>query len=201
MLVREIEGSRRNWRRSLQLGLSFIILGCVAFTALNASAGSVGLIGWLILLSGVIEAIHAFRVRGSDGFLFHLVPSIVAVPIGLLTATHPAAGALTWMLLFASFFTVIGLFKTFSAFWLKFPNWGWTAFEGIVTLVLGTVMWAAWVWLIPWFFGFAVGVSLLLRGWSSIMLALGLRRLGKSGGPRIPESQSKRRHTSGYAPS
>ncbi|HEY4783498.1 MAG TPA: HdeD family acid-resistance protein [Chthoniobacterales bacterium] len=200
MEVQEIEDPRRRWRRSLQLGVSFIILGSVAFTAVNVSALSVALLGWLILLSGVIEAVHAFRVPRSDGFLFHIVPSIVAVPIGLLTATHPAAGTLTWMLLFASFFTVIGLFRTISAFWLKFPNWGWTAFEGIVTVVLGTVMWAAWVWLVPWFFGFAVGISLLLRGWALIMFALGLRRLGRSGGSRKRESQSKPRQRR-YAPS
>ncbi|HWO34148.1 MAG TPA: hypothetical protein VNO32_35585, partial [Candidatus Acidoferrum sp.] len=146
--------------------------------------------------------IHAFRVRRSDEFLLHLIPAIAGVPIGLLIAAHPAAGAVTWMLLFASFFTIIGLFRVTSAFWLKFPNWRWTVFEGIVTLLLGTVMWAAWVWLIPWFFGVAVGISLILRGWSSIMLALGLRRRGmqRKTELRKNEAQPNRRRTSRLAP-
>jgi uncharacterized membrane protein HdeD (DUF308 family) len=106
------------------------------------------------------------------------------------------------MLLFASFFTIIGLFRVISAFWLKFPNWRWTVFEGIVTLVLGTVMWAAWVWLISWFFGFAVGISLILRGWSSIMLALGLRRRGMQRKKQLrkDEAQTNQRRTSRLAP-
>ncbi len=204
MEVLEIEGPRRKWRRSAQLGIVLIVLGTIALgTILSASAFTVALIGWLLVLTGVAEAVYAFRTRRSDGFLFHLVPGIAAVPIGLLTATHPAAGEVTWMLLFASFFTIVGLFRTISAFWLKFPNWGWTMLEGLVTLIIGSVMWAAWVWVVPWFFGFAVGLSLILRGWSSIMFALGLRRLSRQrrGEAREHEPQRKYRRTSGLAPS
>jgi hypothetical protein len=51
------------------------------------------------------------------------MPCVAAVPIGLLIATHPSAGGTAWMLLFASYFTVVGLFRTISAFWFKFPAW------------------------------------------------------------------------------
>jgi hypothetical protein len=63
-------------------------------------------------------------------------------------------------------------------------------------------MWAAWVWLIPWFFGVAVGISLILRGWSSIMLALGLRRRGMQQKTKLRknEAQPNRRRTSRLAP-
>src|SRR3981189_1523840 len=160
MAVSEIEGPRRNWRRAAQLGLSLIILGGVALSMLIlGTAVPVALIGWLIVLSAIAEGIQAFRVRRSNGFLLHLIPGVAGVPIGLLIAAHPAAVAASWMLLFASFFTIIGLFRVISAFWLKFPNWRWTAFEGIVTFLLGTVMWAARAWLVPWFFAFAVGIS------------------------------------------
>jgi uncharacterized membrane protein HdeD (DUF308 family) len=203
MAVPEIEGPRRNWGRAAQLGLCLILFGGVALsTLILGTAVPVALIGWALVLSGVAEGIHAFRVRRSDEFLLHLIPAIAGAPIGLLIAAHPAAGAVTWMLLFASFFTIIGLFRVISAFWLKFPNWCWTVFEGIVTLLLGTVMWAAWVWLIPWFFGVAVGISLILRGWSSIMLALGLRRRGmqRKTELRKNEAQPNRRRTSRLAP-
>jgi uncharacterized membrane protein HdeD (DUF308 family) len=93
----------------------------------------------------------------------------------LLIATHPDAGLVAWEFVFASFFTVVGLFRWISAVRLKFPNWSWAAFDGIATLVLSTLFWTTWTWLGWWFFGVAVGVSLVLRGWSSIMLALGSR--------------------------
>jgi uncharacterized membrane protein HdeD (DUF308 family) len=124
---------------------------------------------------------------------------LAAVPIGLLAATHPAADAATWMLLFATFFTVVGLFRAISAFYLKFSNWGWTVFDGVVMLVLGSVMWAAWVWLLPWFLGFAIGLSLILRGWSSIMFAQGLRRANRQR-REYGRHEPQRKPTKGFAP-
>lgn len=203
MAVLGIEGSRRNWRRAAQLGIVLILIGIAALaTVLNPSAVPVALIGWLLILAGIAEVVHAFRARRSDGFLFHLISGLAGLPVGLLTATHPGAGAVSWMLLMASFFTVIGLFRAMSAFWLKFPNWGWMVFEGIVTLVLGSVMWTAWIWLVPWFLGFAVGLSMVLRGWSLVMLAQGLRRRNRQriGEDKPHEGQRDHAQTPGFAP-
>ncbi|HZZ17447.1 MAG TPA: DUF308 domain-containing protein [Candidatus Sulfotelmatobacter sp.] len=200
MAMPEVEGSRHNWGRSVQLGIALIVLGGSAFiTILIANRVPVAVIGWLIVLSAVAEAVHAFRVRRSDGFLFHLVPGVAGVPIGLLIATHPDSGPVTWMLVFASFFTILGLFRVTAAFWLRFPNWGWTALEGVVTLALGSVMWAAWIWLVPWFLAFAVGLSLILRGWSSIMLAVGLRRLSRRHRGEQQRHLRRREQASGFA--
>jgi uncharacterized membrane protein HdeD (DUF308 family) len=60
---------------------------------------------------------------------------------------------------------------------LKFPHWGWAAFDGGITLLLGVMVWAGWPWSALWFLGLSVGVSLLLRGWSYVMFALALRQV------------------------
>jgi uncharacterized membrane protein HdeD (DUF308 family) len=80
-------------------------------------------------------------------------------------------------LLFASFLTVIGLFRLLTAVRLKFPRWGWAAFDGGITLLLGFLVWAGWPWSAVWFLGMSVGISLLLRGWSYVMLALAIRSI------------------------
>ena len=156
------------------LGLALMILGVIALCTMRANnPGAVILFGWLVVVSGLAEAAQAFRDRRSDRFFLHLIPAIAGVPIGLLIAAHPAADSLTWMVVFASFFTVIGLFRTISAFWLKFSHWEWTAFDGLAALLFGLLLWAAWPWG-NWFFGLAVGISLILRAWSSFMFPLGL---------------------------
>ncbi len=203
MAVFGIEGSRRNWKRVKQLGIVLMSIGIAALsTVLNPGAASLGFIGWLLVLAGLAEVVHAFRTPRSGGFLFHLISGLAGLPIGLLTVAHPGAGAVPWMLLMASFFTVIGLFQAMSAFWLRFPNWGWMVFEGTVTLVLGSVMWTVWIWLIPWFLGFAVGLSLILRGWSLVMLAQGLRRRHgqRLGEDKLHAGQRDRAQTPGFAP-
>jgi len=105
--------------------------------------------------------------------------------VGLLVAIHPVAGALAWTLLFASFFTVIGIFRIVAAVRLKFPLWGWAVFDGAVTTLLGLILWVSWPWSGLWFLGVALGVSLILRGWSYVMLAIAARSLSAVKGPEI----------------
>jgi uncharacterized membrane protein HdeD (DUF308 family) len=169
---------RHKWGWFLVLGIVMIVLGVVALALIPAaSLATVLVLGWLMVFSGVVEAVHAFQVRGWGGVFLHLVAGIAGVLIGLLIVTHPIAGALAWTLLFASFFTVVGLFRIFAAIRLKFPHWGWAVFDGSVTLLLGILLWAEWPWSGFWFLGLAVGISLLLRGWSNVMLALAVRNL------------------------
>jgi uncharacterized membrane protein HdeD (DUF308 family) len=154
------------------------MLGTLAISAAFIKGiNSVDLIGWLMLVSGLTEAVHAFYLWKSGAFFFHLVPAIAGVPIGLLMLTHPSAGAVAWMLVFASSFTVIGLFRVIAAFRYRFPGWTCAALDAIATLLLAALFWTAWLWLTPWYFGLAVGTSLILRGLSSIMFGRGLGAL------------------------
>ena len=202
----EMERFRRREVWSMRLGVALILMGTVALGTLRA-ADSTGaspmLFGWLLVVSGLMEAVHAFHKRSWGGFLLHLMPCVAGVPIGLLIATHPSAGGTAWMLLFASYFTVVGLFRTISAFWFKFPAWIWAALEGIVSLLLAAVFWTNPPRLGPWVFGFSVGTSMILRGWSSIMFAQGvahLRKLPKS--HRRNDKHEKRPvERSGFVPS
>jgi len=169
---------RRKWGWFLALGIVMIVFG--HDRSRHHARGHnrrVLILGWLMIFSGIVEAFHGFQVRSWGGFFLHLLGGIVGVLIGLLVVTHPVAGALAWTLLFASFFTVIGLFRLIAATRLKFPNWGWAAFDGAVTLLLGILLWADWPWSGFWFLGLSIGISLLLRGWSHVMLGLALRSL------------------------
>lgn len=177
-LLSKIEALHHQWGWLLGLGIGMVILGAIALVITPAATiGTVLVLGWLMVISGIIEFVHAFRVRGWGGTFLHVVAGLLGVLIGLLVVTHPVAGALGFTLLFAAFFSVIGLFRIFAAASLKFPNWGWAVFDGVVTLVLGILLWASWPWSGLWFLGLAVGVSLILRGWSYVMFALAIRNL------------------------
>ena len=169
---------RHTWGWLLALGIIMVVLGTIAlFITPAATLGTVLVLGWLLVVSGIMEIIQTFRVRQWGGIFLHLIGGVLGILVGLLVVTHPVAGALAWTLLFASFFTVIGIFRLVAAIRLKFPNWGWAAFDGAITLLLGLLLWAEWPWSGFWFLGFAVGVSLLLRGWSYIMFAIAVRTL------------------------
>jgi uncharacterized membrane protein HdeD (DUF308 family) len=174
-LIFECNIIRPRWGWLLVVGILMVALGTVAlFIMPAATIGTSLVLGWLLVISGVLEMIHSFRVRRWGGLFLHLIGGVLGILVGLLVVTHPVAGAAAWTLLFASFFTAIGLFRLIAAISLKFPNWGWAVFDGIVTLALGILLWAEWPWSGIWFLGLAVGVSLILRGWSYVMFALAM---------------------------
>ena len=184
-LLVEVEELRHRWGWMLALGILMVVLGSVAFfIAPAATIGTVIVLGWLLVVSGVIEAIHAFRVRRWGGLFLHLIGGVLGVLIGLLVVTHPVAGALAWTMLFAAFFTVIGLFRLIAGIALRFPNWGWSVFDGLITLGLGIILWLEWPWSGFFFLGIAVGFSLILRGWSYVMLAIAMHNLPLPGALR-----------------
>lgn len=173
----EVGSLHHRWGWLLFLGITMLALGTAALILIPAATlGTVLALGWLLVISGVMEVISAFQVRSWGGFFLHLVGGIVGVLVGLLIVTHPVAGALAWTLLLASFFTVIGIFRLVAAIRLKFLNWGWAVFDAVVTAVLGILLWVNWPWSGLWFLGFAVGISLVLRGWSYVMFAMALRQ-------------------------
>jgi uncharacterized membrane protein HdeD (DUF308 family) len=176
VFISEIENLQRRWGWILFLGIVLVCLGAIALLMTPISTvAAVLILGWLMVASGVVEIVHAFRVNRWSGMFLHLIGGIVGVLVGLLIVTHPVAGALAWTLLFASFFTVIGIFRIIAALRLKFANWGWAVFDGAITLGLGILVWAEWPWSGLWFLGIALGVTLLLRGWSYVMFALAVR--------------------------
>ncbi len=177
-LFLEVQELRHQWGWLLALGICLIIVGTIALLILPAATlGTAMVLGALLIVSGIIEGIHAFRVRGWGGMFLHLIGAVLGILVGFLILTHPVAGALVWTLLCAAFFTVIGIFRLITAISLKFPNWGWAVFDGIVTLALGILLWAEWPWSGIWFLGIAVGVSLILRGWTYVMFAIAIHRL------------------------
>ena len=167
---------RHSGRWCTELGATLIMIGVLALGVIGfAASNAVILLGWLILVSGLAETVHAFYLRRSDAFFFHLLPGIAAIPIGLLILTHPAAGDVAWMLLFACFFTVVGLYRLLAALRLKFRSWAWAVVDGAVTLLLGALFWTTSPRLGSWFVCVAVAIALMFRGWSLIMLGRALR--------------------------
>lgn len=184
-LLFESDIIRPRWGWLLLLGILMVVLGTVAlFLIPAATIGTALVLGWLLVISGIMEMIHAFRVRRWGGLFLHLIGGVLGILIGLLIVTHPIAGAVVWTLLLASFMVVIGLFRLIAAISLRFPNWGWALFDGIITLGLGILLWAQWPWSGIWFLGLAVGISLILRGWSYVMFALAIHSVSLPVGMR-----------------
>ena len=56
----------------------------------------------------------------------------------------------------------------------RFPGWGWALLSGVVTLILGILIWREWPEISLWIIGLYVGIHLVFIGWSWVMLALAI---------------------------
>jgi uncharacterized membrane protein HdeD (DUF308 family) len=168
----------RNWGWLLALGILMIILGAIAIAAPVAATIAVQfMLGWLLVITGIAEAIHAFMVRGWRGFLLELLSAVLYLGVGILLLVNPLEGALALTIVLAAFLVVEGIFKIIMAMRVRdHDGWGWLLASGILSVILGALIWAQWPASGLWVIGLLVGIQLLFTGWSLVMLALAARR-------------------------
>src|SRR5258708_7018755 len=107
-LLFELEEVRQRWGWLLFLGIVMVVLGTIAlFIMPAATIGTVLVLGWLLVFSGIMETIQAVRERKSGVLFMHLIGGILRLLVALLVVTHPVVGAVAWTLMFTSFLTVI----------------------------------------------------------------------------------------------
>ena len=172
-----MEALSRNWGWLLALGILMIILGVFAIGApVVATIAFQVVLGWLLVIGGIAEAIHAFMAQNWRGFLFELLSAILYIVVGALLLFNPLLGAAALTLLLAVFLVVEGIFKIIMALRVRdHRGWGWLLASGIVSLILGAMIWAQWPASGLWVIGLLVGIQLLFTGWSLVMLALAAR--------------------------
>lgn len=169
---------RRNWGWLLALGIALVVLGIIALAdSVAFTVVSMLFFGWVLLIAGIVEAVQAFRHRRSGHLFLHVLNAVLSIVVGLLLLRHPLPGAVALTLLLAAYFTVAGIFRIVAALTVRAPRWGWALTDGIVTLILGILVWAQWPASGLWVIGLFIGIDLIIAGWSQVMLAFAVRGL------------------------
>jgi uncharacterized membrane protein HdeD (DUF308 family) len=163
-------------------GIALIICGAAAVVYdVTATVASVMAFGWLLMLAGITQVVHAFQVRSWSGFFLYLLDGIIRAALGVMLVLYPHAGAEGLTLALSLYFVVGGMFKTFASIMLMFPSWGWSVASGLVSIALGVMLAMQWPQSSIWFIGFAVGVDLMVYGWALLMFAAATKKLAPSG--------------------
>jgi uncharacterized membrane protein HdeD (DUF308 family) len=169
---------RRSWGWFLALGIVLIVLGTIALgSALLMTVASVFFFGWLLIIGGVMEAVHAFWRKRWAGFFLDLLTGILYVVAGWMMVTNPTESAVLLTLLIAMFLVFEGVFRIVAALAARYPHWGWVLFNGLISVLLGILIWRQWPYSGLWVIGLFIGIEMLLNGWSLVMLSLSARKL------------------------
>jgi uncharacterized membrane protein HdeD (DUF308 family) len=176
--------SRRILIPSILLSILLIIFGFLAITLPTAtSIGVALLIGWLVLLGGLVQFIHAFQSKGIGHIVWKLLVAVFYLAAGASLIARPALGLASLTLALAIFFVAEGVVDVVAYFSTrKSGGSAWMLLDGIVTLVLGLMIWNRWPGTSLWIIGTLVGINMLMTGITRLMMAVAARKLLKDRG-------------------
>lgn len=177
-LLNDVTHLRNSWGWIMALGILLILTGALCIVAdVTATFATMIIFGWFLLFSGIIALVHALRVHTWSGFLLSFLSALLRGFTGFFLIRYPVVGAFALTLIIASFFLVGGVFRTIGAAMMRFPQWGWSVFSGIVSVILGIILLAELPTSSLWFIGFAIGIDMIFEGASLVGVAAALRRL------------------------
>jgi uncharacterized membrane protein HdeD (DUF308 family) len=163
----------------IAIAVLFILLGIFAIAEpWTAGLGVTLLVGWLLVIGAVAHFIAAFKGGGAKHVILQLVVGLVYLIGGLYFLTHTIMGVSTLTLLLSGVILAEGVLEIVAYFRLKSMHGAsWMLINGIVTLLLGGLIWFHWPSSSVWAIGTLVGVNLLMTGISRLMVGLAARKL------------------------
>lgn len=145
-----------------------------------AGLGVTLLVGWLLIFGAVMHFIAAFKGGGAKQVIFQVLVGLVYLIGGGYFLTHTIMGVATLTLLLSCIILAEGVIEVMSYFRLRGEGASsWLLINGIVTLLLGALIFLHWPSSSIWAIGTLVGINLLMTGISRLMFGLAARKLLK----------------------
>ncbi len=170
---------RAHWKFFLVEGIVLVILGLIAVGVPPLATVTVEiLIGWLILLSGVLGLVMTFQTRGSPGFGWSLVSAIVGILVGIALLIWPLSGVFSLTLMLTVFLALEGIVSIMYSLAHRrerSSRWELMLVSGIIDLILAGLILAGLPGTAAWAIGLIVGVNLFFGGVALIAMALQAR--------------------------
>jgi uncharacterized membrane protein HdeD (DUF308 family) len=169
---------RRSLGWSLALAVLLTLAGLFAILVPIVSGVAITLIvGWFFTVVGILHFLYAWKTHTTGGIFWEILLGFLYLFSGLYLIVHPLAGLASLTLFLAAYFFFKGVVQIIHFFQLR-PRHGsyWLLFDGIISLVLGVMIWRSWPFSSVWAIGTLVGISLLFTGISRLMLTLTARK-------------------------
>jgi uncharacterized membrane protein HdeD (DUF308 family) len=134
-------------------------------------------IAWLIVLAGGVHIVLAFQAHRAGSVIWKLLVGLAYLFIGGNLIARPVLGVASLTLVLASLFLVEGILNIVLFFQMRSLRGStWILIDGVITLLLGLMIYMQWPSSSAWAIGTLVGVSLILSGISRVSLSLAVRR-------------------------
>jgi uncharacterized membrane protein HdeD (DUF308 family) len=176
-----LDGIKKNARLAVIVGILMLVCGILAIgSPLVAGMSVTVIVGIMLLVGGIAQCFLAFQAGAfGEGLLIFIMGALTAVA-GLYLFNQPLAGLASITIFLAAYFVVTGISELVSAFQIRpAEGWGLMLFNGIVTLLLGIMIWRQFPLSGAWALGVLFGLKLVVGGWVLIVVGRGVRGAAK----------------------
>jgi uncharacterized membrane protein HdeD (DUF308 family) len=108
-----------------------------------SSVALVLFLGWILIISGIIQGISLVGAQNAPNFWLQLVSAVLSIIVGVLFLRRPGEAAATLALLLIVFFMVEGFAKiVFSLTIRPLPNWAGSSLAASLAYCCLSIFWA-----------------------------------------------------------
>ena len=159
------------------VGAVLIVFGIVALSSsVLVTLGTMIVIGWLMIMAGVVQTLHGITRRGGT-FFVDLLAGILSTVTGILIVGHPGATAGALTLMIAMLLIIGGIFRIAVAVSVRFVNMIWLFIHGVLNMLLAVIILQDWPVSGLWVIGTFIAIDMIFSGWTLVMLGITARRL------------------------
>ncbi len=141
------------------------------------SMGLLSLLGWLLVLSGVVQIIALIGATQVPYFWLQLITVTLEILVGYLLISNPAAGLVAVTFLMLVLFLVGGIARLVFALMIRpMQDWLWVLASGLVAIACALILFANLPQAATWLLGFLLGIQLIAVGGAQALLAWRVRK-------------------------
>jgi uncharacterized membrane protein HdeD (DUF308 family) len=182
-VARELQ---KSWKWLMALGILLAVVGLIAIIVpAAASVAITRFLGVIIIIAAVFQLIEAFQYRAPWPIVWRVLLAALFVLAGVWLIARPIQGTITLTIILVAWFWATGVVRLIAAFQNRgIPGAGWLAFSGILSIVLGALIWGDLPSSAAWAIGLLVGIQFLFDGMGLAFTAWRLKGGGGGATPR-----------------
>ena len=166
----------QHWALYLVEGVVLIVLGATAIALPPlASMAITVLIGWLLLVSGVIGLVTTLWMPAAPGYGWSFLSAVLGIIVGYLILANLELGTVFITVALLIFFIVEGFASIMYARahkrQISSSRWKWMMASGVIDLAIGAYILIGLPVVAPWALGLLVGVNMVFGGVALIAMA------------------------------
>jgi uncharacterized membrane protein HdeD (DUF308 family) len=178
-----VDGIKKNAKLTVVSGVIILIAGVLAITSPFVAGVSITiLVGAMLAISGVSQCFLAFKSGAFGRALIVFVVGVLMTIAGVYMMNQPVAGLATLTIILMSYLLITGALEIIVSFQLKpASGWGLQLFNGIVTLLLGIMLWRQFPLSGAWAIGVLLGIKMIFSGWAFVFIGRNVKKLAETG--------------------